>query len=360
MFATSKKRLEDLIASSGVPLASLAPQAGLELMLRFYGDDPADGYLSCTWGVVTRYGEEEFGFDITRTFSWPPDFSFEPTPDFSLIFKVGPRAKAGDFPQTKWCTRHAENEWMSWCICLDDTAAFRSAIEESPAFKAWGRLPAAGVAIVCQDEEHKFALYDCWGARDPSRPVVSMIEEQWLQSDDVSLMLRWFRQEWRGEKEDLDRLLQRYLLACCRRIWRFLPEEASRSGIEVAERFVDGQATREELHRADWWAEGAAFGVERRSDSESVARWCDEVSRIPPEELGAMIHSPRPEDDLAPHGLLKHAAYFADDAICYPGYVPESIEKYRLFLPTPLLREIVGNPFHPTSDRPRPSDRTST
>ena len=64
----SRERLETLIASSGVPLASLTPREGLELMLRVYGDDPADGHLSCSWGVVTRYGPVELGFNLTRWF----------------------------------------------------------------------------------------------------------------------------------------------------------------------------------------------------------------------------------------------------------------------------------------------------
>ena len=182
--------------------------------------------------------------------------------------------------------------------------------------------------------------------RDPSRPVVSMTEEEWLRSDDVVLMLRWFRQEWRGEEADLDRLLHRYCLACCRRIWRLLPQEESRAGIEVAERLVDGLATRDEFARAEWLAEGAAFTIDQDSEHESIASWCDEVSRIPPEEFDAMIQSPRPGDDLSPRSLLEHAAYFVDTAMCYPGIGPkESIERYRLFLPAPLLREVVGNPF---------------
>ena len=341
----SRERLEELIDSSGVPLASLTPHAGLELMLRIYGDDPADGYLSCAWGVVTRYGKEEFGFHITRWFLSPPDDPLAPAPpDLSLIFKVGPRAAAGDFPG-----------WMKWCTDLGHLSAFRSTIEGSAPFEAWGRSSTAGVALVCEDiGSRAHALFDCWGVSDPSRPVVSMTVEQWLRSDDVSLMLRWFRQEWSGEEADLDRILQRYCLACCRRIWRLLPQEESRAGVEVAERFIDELATREDLGRAEWLAEGAAFKIDQDSEPESIARWCDEVSRIPSDELDAMIHSPRPEDDLSPRGLLEHAAYFVDTAMCYPGIRPkESIERFRLFLPTPLLREVVGNPFHSTSDRSR-------
>lgn len=335
-----RARLDELIAASGVPLASLTPHAGLELMMRLYGADPADGHLSCSWGRVTRYGEEEFGFHIIRWYEPQPDESqVNPPPcHLALVFKIGPPAVAGDFLG-----------WGESCTNPENLTAFRSTVEESPPFKIWGRSPAAGVALVCEDIlSWASAVFDCWGVRDPRRPVVSMTEEQWLRSDDVPLMLTWIRQEWRGKEADLDRILQRYCLACCRRIWRLLPQEASHAGIEVAERFVDGLATRAELGQAEWLAEGAAFKIDNDSEPESIALWCDQVSRIPPEELDAMIHSPRPEDDLSPRGLLKHAAYFADISMCSGG----SIEGFRLFLPAPLLREVVGNPFRSTSDRP--------
>lgn len=318
---------------------------GLELMLRVYGEDPADGYLTCSWGVVSRYGPDEFGFNLTLWFDPKLDDLRAPAPcDFSLIFKFGPRAAAGDFPG-----------WMKWCAGPSDFLDFRATIEASPPFKVWADSSAPDIALVFEgvvSDAH--ALFDCWGVRDPSRPIVKMTEEEWLRSEDVPLMLRWFRQEWRGEEADLDRTIQRYCLACCRRIWPLLPQEDSQAGVEVAERFVDGLATRKELHWAEWLAEGAAFTFDFDTEPESIKRWCDEVSRIPPKELGAMIHSPRPDDDLSPRGLLQHAAHFADGAMSYAGLMPrESIERYRLFMPAPLLREMVGNPFRPSSDQPR-------
>lgn len=338
----SRERLETLIASSGVPLASLTPREGLELMLRVYGDDPADGHLSCSWGVVTRYGPVELGFNLTRWFL-PSDDLSEPGL-LSLVFKFGPQPAAGDFPG-----------WMKWCAGPEELTDFRSSIEETPAFKAWAGSPAPDVALVFEDfASMAHGLFDCWGSRDPSRPIVTMTEEEWLRSDDVSLMLRWFRQEWRGKEAELDSIIQRYCLACCRRIWPLLPREESRAGVEVAERFIDGRATRDELGGAEWLAEAAAFTFEQNSEPDSIARWCDEVARLSPEELGAMIHSPRPEDDLSPRGLLSRAAYFTDAAMCYYGLVPkESIERYRLFLSASLLREMVGNPFRPSSDLAR-------
>jgi hypothetical protein len=336
----SKGRLEELIAATGLPLAALTPLAGLELMLRSYCDEPSSGALTCSWGVVTRYGDEEFGFNITREFNDPLDKSLR-VAYLSLIFKIGPHSVAGDFPG-----------WIKWVTSPEnDLAAVRSDIETTPPFEVWGQSLAKGVALWYGDSESWFTdLFDCWGVRDPSRPVVSMSEKEWLRSDDVALMLRWFRQQWRGEENDLDRLLHRYCLACCRGIWRLLPRGDSRAGVEVAERFLEGLATRDEFDRAEYVAEGAAFMFDFELDPESISRWCDEVSQIPPEELAAMIHTPLPGDDLSPRGLLQHAAYFADIAMCYPTIAPkESIERFRLFLPASLLWEVVGNPFSTSS-----------
>ena len=106
------------------------------------------------------------------------------------------------------------------------------------------------------------------------------------------------------------------------------------------------------LCQAEWLAEAAAFTFDFDSDPEGIARWSEEVSLIPPEELNAMIHAPKPEDDLSPRALLAHAAFFADASMYYHGMRPkESIESYRLFLSAPLLREIVGNPFRSVPHR---------
>lgn len=327
---TARKRFEERIASSGKPLASLTPQDGLELLLRSYGDDH-EGDLTCSWQQVNRYGSEEVGFRLTRWLEYQ-SVSFW----LSLLFKVGPRDVAGDFPDS-----------TESCGDPDQVEAFRSAVEGSPSFKAWGRSPAAGVALICEDlETWSYALFDWWGVRDPSRPIIGMTEEEWLRSDDAPSMVRWFRQEWVGKEADLNRLLRRYFLACCRKIWRLLPRAESLEAIEVTERFVDDLELHDELKLAEWNAEGAALMFSQEYDPEAIARWCEDVSRIPPEELAAMIHSPRPGDDLTPRGLLEHAAYFAHLTICYPWIKPiESIERYRLFMSAPILREIVGNPF---------------
>ncbi len=327
-------RLERLLADSGVDLTSLTPSRGLDLMIRLYEADPSDKHLNFYWGWVTRYGAEEMGFTFQCEFA--PD-RFPVDGRVNLLFKIGFRPLAGDFG----------NE-MFWCDALEDLATFRSSVESSPSFKVWGRKPAAGVAL---DDGALWPpkLIDCWGARDPSRPIVSMTEEEWLVSDDVSRMLRWFRQEWRGEERERDWILTRYHLACARRIWKLLPLAESRAAVEVGERNVSAGESLGETGDTEWEAEGAAFLFDPdcgASESEKVARCLADVARIPPAEIAAMLHPGQAaEADLSPLNLLRQAANFAHLALCGGLYPPEGMDRYLLFMPASLLREIVGNPF---------------
>jgi hypothetical protein len=57
-----------------------------------------------------------------------------------------------------------------------------------------------------------------------------------------------------------ERKLRLFAIACCRKVWRSLKDERSERAIEVLERWVDGQASRQELmaaHDAAWKAWGA-------------------------------------------------------------------------------------------------------
>ena len=118
-------------------------------------------------------------------------------------------------------------------------------------------------------------------------------------------MLKALRTSWHGEEADFVWLTHRYQLACCRAIWRLLPIEASRRGIEVAERWIEGRATREEFGLAEWQAEGAAFFLDPceyeledempqaredrlryEADREArIAPLLQEVEAMPPDEL---------------------------------------------------------------------------
>ena len=333
-----KDRVEERLARSGLTLASLTPATGLDFMLDLLRDHPEVGDLSFTWGRVTQFGPDEDGFTLRCWCLFAEPYS----PSFDLSFKVGPADTTGRLP-----------EWNADCGDTFpgrslDIATFRMQVEESPAFRRWGRARANAVTLFVDENADSRLLFDRWGVRNPDRPVLSMTAEEWFESDDVGRMLRWFRQEWRGEEANLDRLLRRYCLACARRIWPLLPLARSRLAVEIAERYLDGLATREEFGRADHAAEDAAFAFDYHNPEDDcpttreVTAAIEAVARMPEAELTALLQRPRPEDDLSPRGMLIHAAYFVWHSLDYPGNHPERFEQYCLFLSAPLLREVVG------------------
>jgi hypothetical protein len=205
----------------------------------------------------------------------------------------------------------------------------------------------------------------------PEWPSDGMTAEEWRRSEDAVAMLKALRATWHGEESDLVRLTHRYLLACCRAIWKLLPMEASRRGVEVAERYIEGQATREEFGLAEWEAEGAAFFLEpfeyEQEDETPEARegrlqyeadrrariapLVKEVEAMTPQELRRLVRLEAPDAAIAPRQLLADAAYFADSAMAYPGIRPREsvIQRHRKFLSAAILREIVGDSFCPSS-----------
>ena len=168
----------------------------------------------------------------------------------------------------------------------------------------------------------------------------------WLRSDDVTVMLRHLRASWRGDQASLDRLLRRYYLACCRRIWKLLPMDESRRGVEVAEHHLAGDATDEELRKAEWHAEGAVVLFQEGFEGfepEKVARCIEEVEAISPVELGELLGPAYPIAWGSTRDLLAHAAYLVVLVACYPDIDPiDNIERsYGNLLSAALLREIV-------------------
>jgi hypothetical protein len=71
-----------------------------------------------------------------------------------------------------------------------------------------------------------------------------MTEAEWLACMDPQKLLEFLR----GKVSE--RKLRLYACACCRRIERLMPDEPGRRAVEVAERYADQQASREELKQA--------------------------------------------------------------------------------------------------------------
>jgi hypothetical protein len=146
--------------------------------------------------------------------------------------------------------------------------------------------------------------------------------------------------------DDPTQSLHRFYLASCRGIWPLLPQLASRRGIELAEQFLAGTATAEQVSEYNWHTEGAAFVLDYNTAPEDIARWVDEVRAILDGELRAMLHPPETADEVEPRELLKRAAYFADYAMIYPSLRPTGPppDSYRPFLSAEVLRQYVEYP----------------
>src|SRR5689334_17272244 len=88
-----------------------------------------------------------------------------------------------------------------------------------------------------------------------------MTEAEWHRSDDAGAMLDFLWQQqgisphWTdlrfggdvreaatsgGTGIDLECALHQFYLASCRAIWKLLPQEESRRGVEMAEQYLDG------------------------------------------------------------------------------------------------------------------------
>ncbi|WZO99543.1 hypothetical protein EP7_001150 [Isosphaeraceae bacterium EP7] len=173
-----------------------------------------------------------------------------------------------------------------------------------------------------------------------------MTEEEWLRSDDAAGMLLWLRANWPGDEANLDRLVKKYCLACCRRIWKLLPHINSRKGIKVTRRFLEGTAALEEFERASWDAEGAYFEISYGTNPGKLARWQKQVGEISPDQIRLLTNPVARGDEIVTKDLLTHAAYFAYLATCFHGR--KSQYPYRLFnafMPAPMLRDLIDNPF---------------
>jgi hypothetical protein len=160
-------------------------------------------------------------------------------------------------------------------------------------------------------------------------------------------MIEALRELRKDDPAGLELELQRYYLACCRAIWRLLPQEASRNGVVVAERRLTGEVTDEEFHRAEYECEGAAFNIDYNCDPVAIQLWVEQTQAIPKAELRAMLHPPDAADQIETRELLKRAAYFADYAMVSAGITPRGyvFPFYFLFYSADLLRRMFGNPF---------------
>ncbi len=163
-----------------------------------------------------------------------------------------------------------------------------------------------------------------------------MTEAEWLACTDSMPMLEYL---W-GKAGD--RKLRLFACACCRRIWRLLSDERSRTAVQTAERYADGLAALPELTTA---FEGANAAYRDGGDAFYGIR----TDITPPHSVaphGAAIHAANPQvwglhgaANSAAHGVFINTRTGYSQADVNAAVIPERAAQ------APLLRCIIGNPF---------------
>jgi hypothetical protein len=170
-----------------------------------------------------------------------------------------------------------------------------------------------------------------------------MTEQEWLTSTDPAAMLRYVFPP-RGKESGLakgrrpsDRKLRLFACACCRAVWPLLTDDRSRRAVEVAERYADGLATKEDLKTA----RAAAYDVteaERAATRAAMGAFPTRPARSAAQEAAA---------DAAT--IAKWAAVLR---LTWPHLVVTAKVVVRAAArenPDALLRDLLGNPFRPVN-----------
>jgi hypothetical protein len=99
----------------------------------------------------------------------------------------------------------------------------------------------------------------------------TVTEADWLEAREPLLMLA-ILEPWAADEVITDRQLRLFACACSRRLWHLLTDER-RKDVELAERFVDGEASQEAITARRREIDSAGSGRERPGEP-AVARWC--------------------------------------------------------------------------------------
>lgn len=166
-----------------------------------------------------------------------------------------------------------------------------------------------------------------------------MTEEEWIKSGSAQDMLQSLRETNPDFLATQVSQLHKFLIACCWKHQHLIPQKGLQDGLRAAESWMAGKIDDEELHRADWYAEAEAFGIDYAETPDELAELESLIAGI--DELRALPLADARE-------RLRAAAYFAEGAMIYPKLwnLPWSPELFTSpFLCPALLREYVRPTF---------------
>jgi hypothetical protein len=150
-----------------------------------------------------------------------------------------------------------------------------------------------------------------------------------------------------------ERQYRLFLCGLARSVWHLVYYEGSRESVEVAERYVDGAATRGELRGAAWVAEIPTFGHDfdgtwRRFEPDAIPA---RILRLV--ELGVLSEvGPNALDEVVDEIALTHvsvAACVAEYSSCdftqnNAGNVARMVRRSPRLFPAQIIRCVLGNP----------------
>lgn len=143
------------------------------------------------------------------------------------------------------------------------------------------------------------------------------------------------------------RKFQLFAVACCRRVWHRLPDPRSRRAIEMTERFIEGEATVQEMQAACREAEAAQQDARQKRRGDAG-------------ECAAVALALTPEWNADRWPCVSSVASRASVAAAQFAELSGTNRKERRrnwvrgltdeqAAQSNLLRDLVGNPFHPIS-----------
>jgi len=133
--------------------------------------------------------------------------------------------------------------------------------------------------------------------------------QDWSASKNAPAMLTSLHLNYPDQMQSLIPQLHRYFIATCQRIEHLTPQDNLRKAVQGAEQWLAGEISDEALHRLEWNAEASAFRMERAKHPEDFEWLKAMVGKIE-----ALKGLPIKEA----HRILTNAAYFVDEAVCYP------------------------------------------